>query len=137
MLPLFALANAGVELGGSTLSEPAARKVALAVAIGLVAGKFLGIAGATLLALRLRLGALPDGVDLRGALGAAALGGIGFTVSLFITPLAFSDQTLVEGAKLGILAGVGRECCRGDRPPGAWRPSSDAEAAHLGLSLAT
>ncbi len=105
VLPLFALANAGVELGGSTLSDGAARNVALAVAVALVAGKFLGIAGATLLALRLRLGTLPEGVDLRGALGAAALGGIGFTVSLFITPLAFSDQTLVEGAKLGILAG--------------------------------
>lgn len=105
VLPLFALANAGVELGGSTLSDSTARNVALAVAIALVAGKFVGIAGATLLALRLRLGSLPEGVDLRGALGAAALGGIGFTVSLFITPLAFSEQTLIEGAKIGILAG--------------------------------
>jgi NhaA family Na+:H+ antiporter len=65
----------------------------------------MGIAGSTLFALRLRLGTLPDGVDLRGVIGAAALGGIGFTVSLFIAPLAYSDQTLVEGAKVGILAG--------------------------------
>ncbi|MDQ3759135.1 MAG: Na+/H+ antiporter NhaA [Actinomycetota bacterium] len=105
VLPLFALANAGVELGGSALLEPDAHQVALAVAVGLVAGKFMGIAGATILALRLRLGTLPEGVDLRGVLGAAALGGIGFTVSLFIAPLAYSDDTLVEGAKVGILAG--------------------------------
>jgi len=105
VLPVFALANAGVELGGSALSDSAGQRVALAVAIGLVVGKFAGIAGATLLALRLRWGSLPSGVDLRGVLGAAALGGIGFTVSLFITPLAFSDATLTEGAKIGILAG--------------------------------
>ncbi len=56
-------------------------------------------------ALRLRLGALPSGVDTRGLLGAAALGGIGFTVSLFITPLAYDDPLLVGAAKLGILGG--------------------------------
>ncbi|HSK50372.1 MAG TPA: Na+/H+ antiporter NhaA [Solirubrobacterales bacterium] len=105
ILPLFALANAGVVLGGSELSDPAGREVALAVAVGLVAGKFLGIAGATVAALRFRLGQLPPGVDLRGVLGAAALGGIGFTVSLFITPLAYSDPTLIGAAKLGILGG--------------------------------
>lgn len=105
VLPLFALANAGVELGGSAISESDAQQVAVAVAVGLVVGKFSGIAGATLIALRLRVGALPEGVDVRGVLGAAALGGIGFTVSLFITPLAYSDAALIEGAKIGILAG--------------------------------
>jgi NhaA family Na+:H+ antiporter len=105
ILPLFALANAGVELGGSALSDSEGRRVALAVAIALVAGKFVGIAGATLAALKLHLGRLPAEVDLRGLLGAAALGGIGFTVSLFITPLAYSTPVLVEGAKLGIFAG--------------------------------
>jgi Na+:H+ antiporter, NhaA family len=105
ILPLFALANAGVELGGSALSDSEGRRVALAVAVALVVGKFVGIAGATLAALKLRLGALPAGVDRRGLLGAAALGGIGFTVSLFITPLAYSSPLLVEGAKLGIFAG--------------------------------
>ncbi len=105
VLPVFALANAGVELGGSALSDSEGQQVALAVAVGLVVGKFSGIAGATLLALWLRLGSLPEGVDLRGVLGAAALGGIGFTVSLFITPLAYSDAALAEGAKIGILAG--------------------------------
>jgi Na+:H+ antiporter, NhaA family len=105
ILPLFALANAGVELGGSALSDSEGRRVALAVAVALVVGKFVGIAGATLAALKFRLGALPAGVDRRGLLGAAALGGIGFTVSLFITPLAYSSPLLVEGAKLGIFAG--------------------------------
>lgn len=103
ILPLFALANAGVELGGSSLSNAEGQRVALAVAAGLVVGKFVGIAGATLLALRLRLGSPPNGVDTRGLLGAAALAGIGFTVSLFITPLAYPDAPLLEGAKIGIL----------------------------------
>jgi NhaA family Na+:H+ antiporter len=105
ILPLFALANAGVRLDGGELSDPAGQRIALAVALGLVVGKFLGIAGATLGALRLGLGALPSGVDRRGLLGAAALGGIGFTVSLFITPLAYDDPLLVGAAKLGILGG--------------------------------
>jgi NhaA family Na+:H+ antiporter len=103
VLPLFALANAGVELSGSALSDGSAGTVALAVAVALVLGKFIGIAGATAAALKLRIGELPTGVDRRGLLGAAALAGIGFTVSLFITPLAYSDESLVEGAKLGIL----------------------------------
>jgi NhaA family Na+:H+ antiporter len=105
VLPLFALANAGVELGGAALSDGDGRRTAVAIAVALVLGKFVGIAGATLAALKLRLGALPAGVDRRGLLGAAALGGIGFTVSLFITPLAYSSPVLVEGAKLGIFAG--------------------------------
>jgi Na+:H+ antiporter, NhaA family len=104
ILPLFALANAGVELGGSSLSNADGRRVALAVAAGLVVGKLVGIAGATLLALKLRLGTLPKGVDARGVWGAAALAGIGFTVSLFITPLAYPDPPLLEGAKIGILS---------------------------------
>lgn len=105
VLPLFALANAGVELSGSSLADSDARRVALAVAIALVVGKFAGVAGAALLALKLRLGALPTGVDRRGLLGAAALAGIGFTVSLFITPLAYPGPPLLEAAKIGILAG--------------------------------
>jgi NhaA family Na+:H+ antiporter len=105
ILPLFALANAGVKLSGGELSDSNGRKIALAVALGLVVGKFIGIGGATLAALRLKLGALPSGVDRRGLLGAAALGGIGFTVSLFITPLAYDDPLLIGAAKLGILGG--------------------------------
>jgi NhaA family Na+:H+ antiporter len=105
VLPLFALANAGVVIGGSALSGADGREVAIGVATGLVLGKFLGIAGATAAALKLRLGALPRGVDRRGLLGVAALGGVGFTVSLFIAPLAYTDLNVINGAKLGILAG--------------------------------
>jgi len=105
VLPLFALANAGVELGGSAISGSDGQRVALAIAIGLAVGKFSGIAGATFVALRLSVGSLPKGVDRRGVFGAAALGGIGFTVSLFIAPLAYSDATLIDAAKIGILAG--------------------------------
>jgi NhaA family Na+:H+ antiporter len=105
VLPLFALANAGVELGGGALDAPGGARVALAVAVGLVLGKLVGISAATIVALRLRVGTLPANVDLRGVLGVAALGGIGFTVSLFITPLAYSDPDLVDSAKIGILAG--------------------------------
>jgi NhaA family Na+:H+ antiporter len=104
VLPLFALANAGVVLSLSALDGPAGQ-VALAVAAGLVAGKFIGISLATLGAARLRLSTLPEGVDTRGVLGIAALGGIGFTVSLFIVPLAYQTPALIGGAKMGILGG--------------------------------
>jgi len=103
---LFAFANAGVELGDSSLSDGDAQRVALTIVVGLVVGKFVEIAGATFLAPKLRLGTLPNGVDTRGLLGAAALAGIGFTVSLFITPLAYPDPPLLEEAKIGILGGA-------------------------------
>ena len=105
VLPLFALANAGVELTGDTLSEGDGAQVALAVAVALIVGKLVGISTATALAVRLRLGVLPRGVDLRSVIGIAALGGIGFTVSLFIASLSFDDPMLVDSAKIGILAG--------------------------------
>ncbi len=129
ILPLFALANAGVKLSGGELSDPDGRRIALAVALGLVVGKFVGITGATFGALRLRLGALPSGVDTRGLLGAAALGGIGFTVSLFITPLAYDDPLLIGAAKLGILGGsvVSATIGIGIFLAGGTHPSREAE----------
>jgi len=105
VLPLFALANAGVALGGDALSDPEGQRVALAVALGLVVGKFAGVALASLAALRFRIGHLPEGVDRRSLMGLAALAGIGFTVSLFISPLAFTEPTLLDGAKAGVFAG--------------------------------
>ena len=105
VLPLFALANAGVELGGDALSQGDGTQIALAVALALLLGKLLGISIATATALRLRLGVLPEGVDMRSVVGIAALGGIGFTVSLFIASLSFDDPLLVDSAKIGILAG--------------------------------
>jgi NhaA family Na+:H+ antiporter len=105
IIPLFALANAGVALDRDALSTSGAARLAGAVAIGLVIGKVFGIAGVTLLALRLRVGVLPEGVTTRYVWGLAALAGIGFTVSLFIADLAYEDVALRDTAKIGILAG--------------------------------
>ena len=105
-VPLFALANAGVYLGGGALADAAASRVAWAIALGLVVGKLAGIAGATFLGLRARVGALPDGVSRSQVWGVSALGGIGFTVSLFIAGLAYEMPELQQQAKVGIFAGT-------------------------------
>ena len=105
VVPVFALANAGVALGGDQLAAAARSELTWAIVVGLVVGKLVGIGGATLIGLRLRLGELPEGVAIRQVWGVAALGGIGFTVSLFIAQLAFDDQQLVDTAKVGIFAG--------------------------------
>jgi NhaA family Na+:H+ antiporter len=127
VLPLFALANAGVELGGKALGEPDGTREALAVAIALVLGKLVGISAATAIAVRLKLGILPKGVDMRSVVGIAALGGIGFTVSLFIAALAFSDPLQVDSAKIGILAGSVLSAAIGVAilAPGGRHPSRD------------
>ncbi len=105
VVPLFALANAGVFLGGGALGEAADSRLAWAIVAGLVLGKLVGITMAVRLGLVLRAGTLPDDVERREVAGVAALGGIGFTVSLFITGLAFEDQALQDAAKVGIFAG--------------------------------
>ncbi|HWD47156.1 MAG TPA: Na+/H+ antiporter NhaA [Actinomycetota bacterium] len=105
VVPLFALANAGLPLGASALGAAAASPVAWGVALGLVAGKLAGITVATLAAVRLGVGALPEGLTSRHVVGLAALAGVGFTVSLFITELAYPTRELVDLAKTGILAG--------------------------------
>jgi NhaA family Na+:H+ antiporter len=105
IVPLFALANAGVDFGGGVLTDALESRLTWAVIAGLVVGKLLGITGATLLGLRLRWGVLPQGVRIPHVVGIAALGGIGFTVSLFIAQLAFDDPVLVDEAKVGIFAG--------------------------------
>ena len=105
VLPLFALANAGVSFADAGLGEGDGLRVAVAVAVALVVGKLIGITAATLLALRLRVGELPAEVGRHSIVGVAALSGIGFTVSLFIAPLAYESQALIDGAKIGILAG--------------------------------
>ena len=105
VVPLFALANAGISFGGGVLEDAMGSTLTLAVVAGLVAGKLIGVAGATLLALRVGWGALPAGVTRAEVIGLAALAGIGFTVSLFIADLAFTDEALVNQAKVGILAG--------------------------------
>jgi NhaA family Na+:H+ antiporter len=105
-VPLFALANAGVYLGGGKLGDAAGARVAWAIAVGLVLGKLAGIAGATFLGLRAGVGTLPEGVARTQVWGVAALGGVGFTVSLFIAGLAYDSTELQEQAKVGIFAGT-------------------------------
>ncbi|HET9442865.1 MAG TPA: Na+/H+ antiporter NhaA, partial [Acidimicrobiales bacterium] len=105
VVPVFALANAGVALDGEALSRAGSSRVTWGIAAGLVVGKTVGITVAAVAARRLRIGRLPDGVDNLHLLGAGALGGIGFTVALFIASLAFDDAGLQAEAKVGILAG--------------------------------
>jgi NhaA family Na+:H+ antiporter len=104
IVPLFALANAGVPISASGLSDAATSPVTAGVVVGLVVGKLLGVSGAILLAVRLGIGRLPESVTVRHVLGLAAIAGIGFTVSLFITALAFDDVALTDQAKIGVLA---------------------------------
>ncbi len=113
VLPVFALANAGVSLDADTLGDPAGLRVALAVGVGLVIGKPLGIALFALAAVRLRLAVLPAGVSPAALFGAGLLGGIGFTMALFITALAFEAGPLAAAAKLGVLAASVLACAGG------------------------
>jgi NhaA family Na+:H+ antiporter len=104
IVPLFALANAGVAISASGLADAAQSPVTIGVVSGLVVGKLVGVSAAILLAVRLGLGRLPDAVTTRHVVGLAGVAGIGFTVSLFITALAFDDPALTDQAKLGVLA---------------------------------
>jgi NhaA family Na+:H+ antiporter len=103
IIPLFALANAGVPLGGN-LYETLTGTVALGIVAGLVVGKQLGITMFAWLAVQSGLSELPEGVGWRHIYGAGWLAGIGFTMSLFISDLAFAGGSLLQTAKLGILA---------------------------------
>lgn len=105
VVPLFALANAGIYLRDGVLGEALSSEITWAVIAGLVVGKTVGISVSALLALRFGTGTLPEGMRRVQLWGVGALGGIGFTVSLFITDLAFSDLSLVDGAKVGIFVG--------------------------------
>jgi len=105
VVPLFALANAGIDLGGGVFGDAMGSKLTWAVILGLVVGKTLGISGSTLLALRFGPGSLPSGMRSAQVWGVGALGGIGFTVALFITDLAFADELLTGQAKIGIFLG--------------------------------
>ena len=102
IVPLFALANAGVDFRDGVLADALSEPVTWGVAGGLVVGKLVGITAATLVTLKLRLGRLPAGMERSHVAGVAALGGIGFTVSLFVAELAFDDPALTDAAKVGI-----------------------------------
>ena len=111
ILPLFALANAGIILSGDALSNAFSSTITLGVVAGLLVGKTVGVTAFTYLAVKSGLATLPNGVTWAHIIGTAMLAGIGFTVSIFIANLAY-DHPLSEDAKMGVLvasivAGVG------------------------------
>jgi Na+/H+ antiporter NhaA len=105
VIPAFGLANAGVDLGLSTVRSAITSPVTIGVAVALVLGNAIGITTASTIALRTGFGTLPGRVRYSHLFGGAVLAGIGFTISLFITDLAFQDEVLREQAKIGILMG--------------------------------
>jgi NhaA family Na+:H+ antiporter len=104
IVPLFALANAGITLGPTAVSDALNSPVTIGIAMGLVVGKTIGIAGAVFLTVRAGIAPLPAQATPTQLLGVCALAGIGFTVSLFIASLAFDEAAVVSQAKIGILA---------------------------------
>ncbi len=104
VMPIFALANAGVQFGGVDLSAPAQQTVALGVLLALVIGKPIGVFLATFLAVKSGVSSLPPGVNWTGVVLVGVLAGIGFTMAIFVGGLAFNDPGLLGAAKLGILA---------------------------------
>jgi NhaA family Na+:H+ antiporter len=105
IMPLFALSNAGVTINTEDLNSPGAATVALGVGAGLALGKPLGIVGVSWLAAKLNICTLPRGVNLRGLIVVGCVGGIGFTMALFIAQLAFTDPTRLGIAKIAVLIG--------------------------------
>jgi NhaA family Na+:H+ antiporter len=106
ILPIFALANAGIELSGSAVSDAASSRVTLGIILGLVVGKTIGVSVATWIAVRSGISSLPRGVNWNQIVAVAMLSGIGFTVALFITGLAFEGDELAvldTQARMGIL----------------------------------
>lgn len=102
VMPVFALANAGIELGDNLLQE-LFTPLTIAVVIGLVAGKFIGIMLSSGLLIKAGLAELPQHTSWKQMTGVAFLAGIGFTMSLFITELAYNDTQMITKAKLGVL----------------------------------
>jgi NhaA family Na+:H+ antiporter len=102
IMPLFALSNAGVGLAGA--GEAFASPIALGIGLGLLVGKVVGISSFSWLAVRLGWAVLPQNASWLALVGTAMLGGIGFTMSLFIAGLAFPDPAMLDQAKIGVLA---------------------------------
>lgn len=105
IIPAFGLANAGVQLDGGALRAAASSTVTQGVAVGLIVGNAAGISLGAGIALRTGLGTLPGRVRYGHLIGGAMLAGIGFTIALFITDLAFTDPGLQQQAKVGVLGG--------------------------------
>ncbi|MDW3218269.1 MAG: Na+/H+ antiporter NhaA [Acidimicrobiales bacterium] len=103
VVPLFAMANAGIPLSGSVLGDAASSPATLGVVAGLVVGKPLGIAVATWIARSTGVATLPEGVTMRHIVGTGFVAGVGFTVALFIARLAFEDPLIADEAVIGVL----------------------------------
>ena len=104
VLPVFAFANAGVSLAGITLAHVTSA-IPMGIALGLLIGKPIGIFGFSLAAIRMRLARKPEGATWPQIFGVAILGGIGFTMSLFIGMLAFTDAERAAEIRIGVLLG--------------------------------
>ena len=102
VMPLFAFSNSGITLHSGFLNNILSSSVTLGVLLGLVVGKFIGVLIFCWVAVKMKIAALPQGVRWKQIVGVALLAGIGFTMSLFITTLAFKDAQLITAAKLGI-----------------------------------
>jgi NhaA family Na+:H+ antiporter len=105
VIPLFALANAGISIDFSSIGETVVSPISLGIIAGLIIGKVLGIAGIAWLAIKMGIAELPHGSTMSQIFGVAFLGGIGFTMSIFVADLAFlGNDTMIFQAKVGILA---------------------------------
>ncbi len=101
-MPLFAFVNAGIKIP-QNFSEFLVSKLSIAVILGLFLGKQIGIFLFTFLAVKLKLCSLPKGVNWKMIYGVSILGGIGFTISMFINTLAFTNPVFIDQVKIGIL----------------------------------
>ena len=104
VLPLFALASAGVALSTEQLKLAISSRVALGIFLGLVVGKTVGITAFSFLAVKSKIAGMADGLKWAGIAGVGILSGLGFTVALFISGLSFEDETIVATAKIAVLA---------------------------------
>ncbi len=104
IIPLFALANAGISIDFSSIGETILTPVSMGIIFGLILGKVIGIAGMVYLAIKLGIAKLPEGSTMSQVFGVSFLGGIGFTMSIFVADLAFlGNDVLIFQAKVGIL----------------------------------
>lgn len=105
VIPLFALANAGIAIDFSSINEAIAQPVSLGIIFGLIFGKVIGIAGVSYFAIKLKIASMPQNTTMSQIFGVSFLGGIGFTMSIFVADLAFAgNEAFVFQAKVGILS---------------------------------
>ena len=133
IIPMFALANAGIVIHRGMVSEAVSSGVTLGVALALVVGKIVGVSLFTMVAVKLGWSALPAGATSRHIVGLSAIAGIGFTVSLFIAGLAYDNPLLRDEAKIGILvasvaAAVIGSVILATAPPSPIQPAAGAES---------